>query len=388
MRTPFFIALLSAGLAANFSSARGIDSIINALAAMPDYAATVEYAVTLPQADDDVIYTVSLRQPASPDSYLIDWSVMSPSGPVEGFTAWFDGHFYTFRNRRLREHHEDWDASAPSGAKAIQNSAQFASLLPSRIAMQLREISAGEYSLNIHTHGGEVIIRAARQIADEPDAELTWTLDSATCSPREFLADYNPGTISGQQVRAVYKSAERIDTALSEEYLRRRYPDAFGRYRESQFAIENMRGEPLPSFSLPTSNGGRLSRRADDPFDFPMVVALFDPENPLADDMIAEIRGAVAQLPQAAGIIWAGTNKNPDAAIDLLGTLSPEETIVTAAGSLAMDCGAAVLPVIMVCDVNGRISDLTVGMNKTLRTDVIRMLTRVHLTPNRLTFNP
>lgn len=379
MRSPFFIALLTAGLATNFSSARGIDSIANALAAMPEYAAVVEYAVTLPQAEDDVVYTVTLRQPDASDSYLIDWNVMSPSGPVDGFTAWFDGNFYNFRNRRLQEQHADWDAEAPAGSKAIQNSAQFASLLPSRIAMQLREVAAGGYTYTIVERGDELRVEAVRQLAGEPDAELTWTFDATTLAPIEFYADYNPGAITGQQVKATYQPAENLGQTLSEEFLRSRYPEAFTRFRESQFAIENMRGEQLPAFSLPRIDGDRLSRQPNDGFDFPTVVVLLDPESPLASDLVNAVRSAISRLPFTVNVIWAANNKNPGVITELLDTLAPEETALTAAATLALSCGASALPVVMVCNTSGKISDLIVGMNNTLSTDVIQMLTKCEM---------
>lgn len=381
MRSPFFIALLSAGLAANFSSARGIDNIVNALAAMPGYAASVEYAVTLPQAEEDVVYTVELSQPGSADSYLIDWNVMSPSGPVAGFTAWFDGHFYNFRNRRLQEHHEQWDATAPKGAKAVQNSAQFASLLPSRIAMQLREIaSARDYKYKVSSNSDNVTVEAVRQTAGEPDAELTWRFRASDLRPLEFYGDYNPGAISGQQVKATYRYADNSGNiapeVLSEEVLRERYPDAFTRFRESQFAIENMRGERLPAFSLPRTDGGRLTRRDIDPFDYPTIVALIDPESPLAPELVDALRSSLARVPFAANLLWASTGKNPDTTSELLGQTPPEEVAVTSAATLSVDCGAAVLPVIMICDREGKISDLIVGMNNNIESDVIQMLTK------------
>lgn len=365
-------------LTASAASAQDIGALTDALANMPDYAATVTYAVTLPQADDDVVYTIGLQQPASADSYLINWSVEAPSGTVEGFTAWFDGHFYNFRNRRLQEHHDAWDPAAPGNAKSIQNSAQFASLLPSRLAMQLREVAAGYYTYTISRRGDELTVEAVRECAGEPDAELQWKFDAATFEPREFYADYNPGSLTGQQVKAVYAPAGTPLVAkgdsLSEATLRELYPTAFTRFRESQFAIENMRGEHLPSFSLPQTSGGRMTHRAADSFRQPTAIVLLDPEGTLSPQLVATVRKAVDRLPANADVIWACTQKDPDAASELLGTCRPGETALTGAASLAADCGAASLPVVIACGTDGRISDLIIGLNNSLETDVIRML--------------
>lgn len=358
---------------------QGIAGIMEALANMPDYAATVTYAVTLPQAEDDVVYTVDLQQPSSPYSYLINWTVEAPSGTVDGFTAWFNGNFYNFRNRRLQEHHNNWDKAAPQGAKAVQNSAQFASLLPSRMAMQLREVATGPYTHTLTRRGDVLTLEAVRECAGEPDAELTWTFNADTFEPIGFYADYNPGAITGQQVKAEYARATNPLIAegdtLSEAALRELYPTAFTRYRESQFAIENMRGEQLPAFSLPLANGsGRMSRHASDPLAQPTAVVLFDPEGTLSPRLVSSVRKAIDRLPSDAGVIWACTPKSPDSATEAIGSERPGETTLTGAATLAAQCGAASLPVVMICDGNGCIRNLIIGMNKSLETDVIQML--------------
>ena len=64
-----FITLLLLASAANTLSARGIDDCVDALANMPGYRASATYSVTLPQAQDDIVYTVDLAQdPAEADS--------------------------------------------------------------------------------------------------------------------------------------------------------------------------------------------------------------------------------------------------------------------------------------------------------------------------------
>lgn len=377
----FITALFTLG-SAFCADAQSVAEIVDALADMPDYAASVTYAVTLPQADDDIVYTVDLQQPASADSYLIDWRVDTPSGPVDGFTAWFDGHFYNFRNKRLQESHADWDATAPDGARAVQNSAQFASLLPSRLAMELRELDNAEryrYTLST-TSSGEVRISAVRLTAGEEDAELEWTFDSTTLRPRRFYADYNPGSIAGQQVTAIYSDSPSptLHSPLSEELLRERYPEAFERYRESQFAIESMRGQQLPGFSLPQCGAaGRFTRRATEPLEAPTAVVLLDSEATLAPQLIEAVRAAIGRLPSDAAVLWACTGKNPDAVSELLGPLRQGEKAILGSRSLARDCGAATLPVVMACDAKGCVTDLIVGLNNQLEIDVIRMFSTI-----------
>ena len=375
-----FITLLLLASAANTLSARGIDDCVDALANMPGYRASATYSVTLPQAQDDIVYTVDLAQdPAEADSYLLQWSVMSPSGPVSGFTAWFDGNFYNFRNHRLQERHDDRDPETPAGTRAPQNAAQFASLLPTRIAQWLREVqNEPNTAATLSEQGNELILTLVRQPADEIESEITWTFELPSMRPLKFYADYNPGSISGQQVNAVYAygdSLAPLPAGLNEAYLRGLFPDAFEKYRESQFAVENMRGLPLPAFSLPKIGGGRLARQASDAFRAPTAVVFFDPAATLTPELIKALRGAVDRLPVDAEIIWASTEKNPDAAAQLLEPLRPGETALTGANSLALACGTAALPTILVCTPKGEISNIITGLNQNLQSDVMQLLT-------------
>ena len=119
--------------------AQGIADIARTLRDLPSYQAEATLSVTLPQTDTDVAYTLGLSSmsvPAdtlAPASYLIDWSLPTPTGVSEGFTAYFDGNLYRYRDSRLQEYHTEWDSipfrvTAPGGG--VQRSAQFASLLP------------------------------------------------------------------------------------------------------------------------------------------------------------------------------------------------------------------------------------------------------------------
>lgn len=350
--------------------ARSVENVAAALADMPGYSARVSYAVTLPQAQDDIVYTVDLAQDsADADSYLLRWAVMSPSGPVDGFTAWFDGNFYNYRNHRLQERHEQWDAPLPEGVKPPQNSAQFASLLPSRIAETLRSLGS---DVEINVQGDVVTLSSVTEAS-----EIFYKFQLPSMRPLDFYADYNPGAISGQQVHAVYSyetSAESYPAGYSEEFLRSLFPDAFEKYRESQFAIENMRGLPLPGYSLPKLGGGRMERQARDAFRSPVAVVFFNPAMGLSPRLVEAVRAAVDALPIEAEVVWASTAKNPEETEPLLGSLRPGETALTGAQSLITACGASALPVVMVCSPSGRISDIAIGVNQTLHTDVMQML--------------
>lgn len=361
------------------ADAQGLDSFIEKLESTAGYQARVTYAVTLPQAEDDVVYTIDLVQPAS-DSYLIDWSTTTPSGPLAGFSAYAPGHFYTYRNNRLREYHIEWDSLPMLGERAVQHTAQFASLVPGEVAHEFRQIIADPEHYVVTIKGNEV--KVSRMASDQIDAEMKWTFSPETGMPLEFTGEYNPGSISEQTVKARYETMPEpmeIDT-ITEEWLRERYPEVFENYRQSNFAIESMPGQKLPSFSLPLTFGGageRLTRQSTDGFTTAAaVVVLLEGESTLAEQLVREVRKAAALSPIETEVIYAFTGRDPEVnGAALLNRLLPGETAVNGARRLASDCGAAALPVVMVCDGNATVKYVTVGLNNEMAADVMKMIT-------------
>lgn len=362
----FVFALAAPLLAAAVEPAE----LASSLEELQPFSANVSYSITLPQAEDDIVYSVDLLAPAA-GNWLIDWSV--PAAGHKGWTAMFDGHFYNFRNRRLQEIHSGWDRQNPPRA-------QFADLLPENIARQLREFAADpkQFSVTTSESGSELTLRAERLTAGRTDAELTWVFDSSTLRPLRFNAEYNPGEISAQQISAVYQPAELTFKELSEQMLRERYPDAFANHRQSNFAIEQMRGEPLPAFSLQLASGaGRLTRDQGQDFKVPTLLVLMESQSALAPELVESVRQAIEQAPAEANVIWACMERNPSSAQDLLGELRPGETALIGAKSLAADCGAAALPVILLCHPDGTVDNVIIGLNKDVRTDVIQMIMKL-----------
>lgn len=359
--------------------AQGLESYIDRLDSVAGYAAEVRYAVTLPQAEDDVVYSVGIDQPVA-DNYLIQWSVDTPSGVNDGFTAWFDGHFYNYRNRRLREYHTEWDPAPLTGDRAVQHTVQFAQFVPGEIAREFRAMAADTARYHIDTALPHEL-RIKRMAGDQVDAEMTWRFDPGTGLPAEFSAEYNPGALAEQLVHAVYSPRQAtVDSQLSEQWLIDRYPQVFENYRQSNFAIESMPGQQLPPFSLPltfSDRGERLTRQPASTFDAPAaVVVLLDADAALTPQLVEQVRSAAARVPVDSEIIYAFAGRDPEAnRAALSGKLLPGETAVSGARRLAADCGAASLPVVMVCDRLATVKYVTVGLNNQLAADVMKMIT-------------
>lgn len=372
--------------------AQGIADIARTLRDLPSYQAEATLSVTLPQTDTDVAYTLGLSSmsvPAdtlAPASYLIDWSLPTPTGVSEGFTAYFDGNLYRYRDSRLQEYHTEWDSipfrvTAPGGG--VQRSAQFASLLPQFIGTEIEAMMADpRYTLSLDTakrfDGRDVTeVTAIMTVGGETVQERRYLLDPVTALPLRTVTESNPSSISEQTIIVDYKpaSAPEKPQRLTEELLVARYPEIFEKYRENNFRIENLRESPLPTFALPTLTGERHVHHRGEPFRQPTVIAIIDPATGSFNDrVISDIRTALDSATAPADAIFAFATTNADLAEETAGRPRPGETMLLNARSLARDCGATALPVVIISDAGGTVRNVVLGYNKDLSEIVLQSL--------------
>ena len=151
-------------------------------------------------------------------------------------------------------------------------------------------------------------------------------------------------------------------------------PEVFEKFRESNYRIENMRGLPLPSFSLPTVTGERYTRHRGDSFNAPTVVALIDPAVATSGETVKALREAVASMPMQVDLILAFTGSNIDTVESLTGAAGMGEALLISAKSLARDCGTSVFPTILLVGSGGNVENVILGFNNSLSQDVIQSL--------------
>lgn len=373
--------------------AQGIDGIISSLRDLECFEAKALFRVSLPQSDDDVVYDIDLSAAAdsslnrlSPCSYLTEWRLATPSGIVDGFSAYFDGHHYRYRNERLQEYHLAWDSipfMPPDGSPGVQSSAQFTDLYPGFIADALAEMQSDpRFTLsidNLRNIGGHLTVelRAVMKIDDITAMERRFVFDRSTLLPLLIETESNPGQISEQTTSVCYTYPDSTSMrcpSLSEVALIARHPLVFERYRESNFRIESLAGMQLPSFSLPTVDGNRFSHHRGEPLPSPTVIAILDPTTGFNADLIAAIRTAADRLPVATDILWAFNSTNTDLVNESIPTLRPDEHLLFNAKSLVSDCGAASLPVIVIADTSGTIKKVILGFNNRLTEIVMQSI--------------
>lgn len=353
------------------------------------YTARATYEVLLPNTDSPVSYSIDLMSyPAkadtlSPCEYLIRWNpVLKEKTPaMDGFASYFNSNFFRFSGGKLLEYHFTDNPSpfAPRGYAdgGVQQKEQFASLLPQMIADDLRKMASdSSYTFTVERKKSGTEIKGAQTIRGYLCSEFTYRF-SDDGMPVFKEVTTNPDQM-GEQVITVNYSPAASDNGcytITEQTLIEHFPEIFEKYRRDSFALESLRGAPLPSFAIPTLSRDRYSHQRGEALGTPAVIAVLDNSVDGTAQVVAALRSAIDALPYSATLILAFTDKDTDIVNETTGPQRPGEVILLSARSLARDCGITDTPSIIFCRADGSVADIHVGRNNNLRDIVIQKAT-------------
>ena len=114
----FIVATLLATSEATTAASADLTEIAGRMSAIDCYKADCTYEVLLASLSQPVTYTVSLESSAAsadtlaPCHYIIRWSLPAAADTTSGFSAYFDGTHFRFRDKRLQEYHSEWSAQS------------------------------------------------------------------------------------------------------------------------------------------------------------------------------------------------------------------------------------------------------------------------------------
>lgn len=346
------------------------------------YNAHADYEVLMPNLADPVNYAIELRATEPGDSlapckYIINWTLTTPVSSSEGFSAYFDGAHFRFRDRRMQEYHieEGVETFAPGGdhKRGVQYQVQFAELLPAFLADHFEEMAADStYSYTI-TEGKSVKISGMRRVRGYDSVEFEYVLDLETLMPQKIELENNPGQISEQTVYVIYSDAKlpkacKIDLST----LTSANSEAFEKYRSNFLSLEQLPGNPLPQFSTRTLGGERFTHDRGQATGTPTLLVFLDAEEGSTPGVIEAVRVAVDSQPTNIRVIWAFMNRREDTIASLTGPLRPGETVLVNATYAARECGVGTsTPVLIYVDSSGNVTDFTSGFNQDLQSVVI-----------------
>lgn len=392
--SPVVLAMLSLAANAAMPETDALHGIASRLDSLHGFESEARFTVSMPQLAEDVVYELRLtEQPAPADplgcnAYLIDWR-MPAHEDAHGFSAYYDGNHFRYAGERLQEYHLNQDSipflplAVGSRGPGVHRSVQFYSFLPQAIAAEMRKMASDtSYRVVCHsdtTVGGRKLTGVDAVMLSRGGVtalEAEYLFDPESGMPVRVRLENNPGSISEQSVWVDYLSPHPSTGApIDERMLAERYPDAFSIYRESNYTIENLPGQRLPGFALPTPTAERYSRRAGDPLRKSAVLAILDASQGFTPQVVGELRKAVAVMPVDGQLIMAFVDNVADRVEEITGPLRLDETILMNSRALARDCGAASLPAILIVDKAGVVRNVIVGFNNELASDVIQKMT-------------
>lgn len=357
------------------------------------YKDSVTYEVLLPSLADPVTYTIGLESaPAKGDTlapckYVITWSLPAPSGLAKGFSAYFDGSHFRFRDKRLQEYHyaENPDSFSPLGRtdRGVQRQVQFADLLPQFIGEQFGRMAAdSSYIVNLVPDTlvdglRSVVVTGVRRVSGVDASEFLYVLDADSYMPRRIEFENNPGQISEQSIVIKYKRpAGKARCKITLESLMASQPEAFGKYRENTFSLETLPGRPLPRIVAPTATGERYMHEREESFSVPTVFVFLDATVGSTPDVIKAVRQGVDTLPFQTDVVWAFLNHRAEDVDGFTGENRPGEHLLINAGGAARDCGVGyTTPAMIFTATDGHVTDVQVGYNQDLPSIVIQKIT-------------
>ncbi len=361
------------------------------LASVACYADSCSYEVFLPSMSDPVHYDIYLRSAAaaadtlSPADYEIAWTLTTASTPSSGFSAYFSGNHFRFRDTRLQEYHIETDVSsfAPGGnvARGVQRQVQFADILPQFIGRELLAMATDssftvEVRSGVRSSGRECIrVEGVERRAGYDAAEFTYLFDAATMLPVSIELENNPGQLGEQSVSVRYgNNPTDTDCRIDMESLMSRHNDAFELYRTDAYTLETLPGKNLPRIAGPTLGGGRYVHDEGEPFGVPAVIVFADSKVGTTTQLIREVEEAAILLPVVAKVIFVFTDKRAADVEPLFAeSLLPEPTVMLNGGAAMRDCGVgAVTPVLVFASPTGKVTDFVRGYNQDLGKIVIQ----------------
>lgn len=390
MRIFLIPLLLTASWAAAAPS--GLTAIISGLEAEDRFAAQCNYQVLFPNASEPVEYTVDILSSSSapgdtlsPADYLLEWTPQHTGTPSRGFSAYFGGHHFRYRDRRLQEYHaETSPQSFAPGQRAengVQQRVQFYDLLPQSIAATLAKMETDSnytYSIAESTRGGRRLLSVSgTERRNGYDAVcFKYTFNPENMKPLEIRLQNNPGQISEQEVTVRY-SYPPVPVPFPEidlEYLIRRHPTEFELYRTDTYTLDNLPGRPMPRLGAKNLAGERVVIDHSSTLARPTAVVILDSGAGDPAATIAAVSEAMAAVPRAVDVIWLFLDNRPEDVEPLIGADIPG-TVLLGGGSFARDCGSGTAtPVVLFINTDGTVNSFIRGYNQRLASDVISVI--------------
>ena len=361
------------------------------LTAMGTFCGRATVEVQLPMSNDNEIkYSIDLlsieseNDSLSPVSYLIDWTLPTPMGVSHGFTSYFNGNLYRFRDGApLQEYHFDKNPDPfLVSAVPVQKGVQFLDILPVYVGEEINNM-LDDSTFTVRWwedtvfNGSKVNVLKARRIVNDLEVG-NWliVLNPETDKPILVEKEMSPGSVGEQTVIVRYDECAFAKTLpLSEEQLVDLYPQEFSNFRQDSWKLERLVGKNLPGFSLPMSDGSRFSHSKGETLSSPSIFVFLEENLPSTPQFIEDLRQTVAALPFNVDIYWIFLSNRLDEIAETVGRTFPGEVVLTSGRNITKDFGVTVTPSTLLASRQGEVLEIIQGLNNDLQQIVIDKMT-------------
>lgn len=375
---------------ANVAGAVDLQQLAEALKQAENYTTTIDALLTVPMSPNDVEYELKIAATCtqgdtlSPIDYLIAWTHPTSNGQSTGFTSYFKGNLYRYRDGdRLKEYHADANITPFTSSVPIQSSVQFYELIPQVIGQQIESMMADSvfllkfYPDTVFNGDKAIVLKAVEFLKGSTIGELTFVFDHESLMPRYINKEMSPMSISEQTLTYKYREAGGdIMLPRSETELIALYPDQFANFREGNYGLNSLKGRPLPSFSLPRLGGDRYTSVKGQSISMPTVMVFLDEGVGSTPDVIKLTRKALDAVPMSTQVVWVFISNRQDDIADLFSSDDfVAETVLYSGRTMVKDFGVTETPSFIFIDRKGIVRDTATGFNNDLSEIVIQKTT-------------
>lgn len=364
-------------------SASSLKDIRARLTSSPCHKGKVAYEVWMPSAADPVVYDIEIMEmlpgdTLSPSDYLISWKLPRGGKVSTGFASYHGGDHFRYRNNRLQEYHYSGDPTPfTSAGGGVQRTAQFVDLLPAYLAEKLDEI-ASDTTYQYEFNARDNTLSGTRRVGGYDALEFTYTFDEKTGMPRQIDFVFNPASISEQTVTAKYTWDDvkgSVCPTIDEAYLIKVYPEEFGKFRTSNFRVENLQGAPIPAFSYDQTSGQRITHsRGEADLSSPVLLVFEDASSNGYGVSLEAVRSAINTVPMQLTTLWAfSDNDVPESFVP-----QNNEYLLNGPQGFIVKCGVTAYPTFLLVNSDGTVAQVIIGNSNDLETTLGQSLLLLH----------
>lgn len=381
------------------------DTLLSNLMKIQNYKGGLHFTVTLPMTDEEVEYEVEMASRKSPSDtlcgydYFFRFAGKKDTVEIPGFILYYAGNLYRFEYDKFREYHFDEHPEPFMGRRSggrvfpgVQKQGMFFELLPMEIGKQLKGFLQNDRA-SVKWYPDTIVsgiscnaVKVTETLNGETLRNMLFAFDKNSGLPVYREVENNPGHLGSQTVTVRYTSydtAPLFDTGFFDEsMLLQQYGDIMGRYRESSYRAESLRGKRAPVFSLPVYDDTRWFSLREE-LERPVILLFLDTSGEASKTEWAELQPVIERFrPELqSAVLFCETD--PGSFGDAVSQQPGGENILCGASSVAGRYGVTGYPSFFIVTPGGTVSEVVIGYSPGIGNTLSGVLEKLKIKENK-----